>query len=59
MGGVEGFLKLFISFIVKPISQHQFILKVIKLLFLARTTDNSLFAKDQKVDDERDFDEIR
>ena len=43
LGGVTEVIMLFFGFFLEPISEHSFMLKAIKKLFLARTNDNDLF----------------
>ena len=43
LGGVTEIIMLLFGFFLFPISEHSFILKAAKKMFMARTTDKGLF----------------
>lgn len=43
MGGVQGALMVCLEFLLLPIAEYCYFLKVIKRLFLAQTSDEHLF----------------
>ena len=47
LGGVIEMIFVSVGILISPISKHSFITNAIKKLFLANTTDNSLFKKEQ------------
>jgi len=48
LGGITNVMMLLFGFILFPISEHAFILKAAKKLFIARTKDKNLFKKDDR-----------
>jgi len=44
LGGVTEIVMLSFGFLMYPLSEHSFILKAAKKLFLARTNDHEMFA---------------
>jgi len=47
-GGVTEVIMLCFGFFLYPIAEHSFILKATKRLYLARTSDTTLFKKKRK-----------
>lgn len=43
IGGMKGVIIALLGLLVNPITEHSFFLKVLELLFMAQTTDKSLF----------------
>ena len=50
LGGITNVMMLLFGFFLFGISEHSFILKASKKLFIARTKDETLFKEDPKVD---------
>ena len=50
LGGVTNVMMLLFGFIIFPISEHSYVLKVAKKLFIARTRDANFFQDDPKQD---------
>jgi hypothetical protein len=50
LGGITNVMMLLFGFFLFGISEHSFILKASKKLFIARTKDETLFKDDPKVD---------
>ena len=50
LGGVIEVFILFFGFFIFPVARHLFVLKAIKLLFYARTKDESLFLQGQNTE---------
>jgi|TARA_B110000285_G_C15064504_1_gene584339 hypothetical protein len=48
LGGITNIFMIFLGGIMHPISEHSFILKASKKLFIARTKDSELFLDDPK-----------
>ena len=48
LGGITNIFMIFLGGIMQPVSEHSFILKASKKLFIARTKDDNLFAQDDK-----------
>ena len=48
LGGITNVMMILFGFMIFPISEHSFILKAAKKLFLARTRDGSMFVPDPK-----------
>ena len=59
LGGVTEVIMIVFGFLIYPISEHSFTLKAAKKMFLARTTDKTLFVSkpqdSQKLNDAREF----
>lgn len=48
LGGITNIFMIFLGGIMHPIAHHDFILKASKKLYMARTTDTTLFLNDPK-----------
>ena len=51
MGDLGGVLEVFIfacSFLLSPIFEHSFVMKALSILFLARTSDKTMFTRIDK-----------
>jgi len=46
LGGVTNVMMLLFGFMIYPISEHSYVLKVAKKLFIARTRDTTFFKDD-------------
>jgi hypothetical protein len=49
LGGVTEVMLLLFNFFLLPISQHSFVVKMMKKLFIARTKDEDLFLKPRQI----------
>ena len=48
LGGITNVMMILFGFMVYPISEHSFILKAAKKLFIARTRDPNMFVPDPR-----------
>ena len=48
LGGVTNVMMLIFGFMIYPISEHSYVLKVAKKLFIVRTRDEDFFQKDPR-----------
>ena len=48
LGGITNVMMLLFGFIIYPISEHSYVLKVAKKLFIARTREEELFKHDPR-----------
>lgn len=48
LGGITNVMMLLFGFFLYPISEHSYVLKVAKKLFIARTRDSKVFKHDPK-----------
>jgi hypothetical protein len=48
LGGITNVMMLLFGFIIYPISEHSYVLKVAKKLFVARTREDKLFKHDPR-----------
>jgi hypothetical protein len=50
LGGITNVMMLLFGFFIYPLSEHSYILKASKKLFIARTRDERLFKHDPRQD---------
>jgi hypothetical protein len=48
LGGITNVMMILFGMFVYPISEHSYILKAAKKLFIARSADASMFKKDER-----------
>jgi hypothetical protein len=48
LGGITNVMMILFGFIMFPISEHSFVLKAAKKLFIARTRDEDMFVTDPR-----------